>query len=81
MQAIPSTKKTVKAVEHAITRVTTKLDDLELPRGIKSARKAMAGWQNDGRLVVKKHPLRSVFGAALGAFAAGVALTAFARRR
>jgi hypothetical protein len=78
MKAIPSTKKTLRSVEHAITRVTTKLDDV--PINLKGARKTLLGWHHQGTRLAKKHPLRAALGAAVGAFAAGIALTALARR-
>lgn len=66
-------KKSLKAVDNALTTVTTQID--KLPSRVKVAQKALNGVQTSGMQLVKKHPVRAV----LGAFAAGVAITKIAR--
>lgn len=66
-------KKSVKAVDSALTTVSKEID--RLPSRVKVAQKALSGVQASGVKLLKKHPVR----AALGAFAAGVAITKIAR--
>jgi len=66
-------KKSLKAVDNALTTVTKQFD--KMPSRMKDAQKTLNGVQASGVKMVKKYPLRT----ALGAFAAGVAITKIAR--